>query len=133
MVVVLGQVRELGGALAPLPIARVLVAAAQLGDRELDDLGLAWYEIDLYDPVALAGIRETVSTLIASCESLFGLRGFQPFLAARAVEFDHDRVLRGIDVDPANGVIHRLDDRLASARFEEIGGPAVEVDPVDGC
>lgn len=45
----------------------------------LDDLGLAWIEIDLFDPVALAGIRERVATPIASCESLFGVREFRPY------------------------------------------------------
>ena len=45
----------------------------------LDDLKLSWIEIDLYDPVALASIRERVATPIASCESLFGLREFKPF------------------------------------------------------
>lgn len=45
----------------------------------LDDMGLAWFEIDLYDPAALAAIRERVATPIASCESLFGLREFRPF------------------------------------------------------
>jgi L-alanine-DL-glutamate epimerase-like enolase superfamily enzyme len=45
----------------------------------LDDLGLTWIEIDLYDPKALAAIRERVATPIASCESLFGLREFRPF------------------------------------------------------
>ena len=46
----------------------------------LDDLGLFWFEIDLYDPNALRHIRNSVKTPIASCESLFGLRGFKPFL-----------------------------------------------------
>ncbi len=45
----------------------------------LDDLGLTWIEIDLYDPKALAAIRERVATPIASCESLFGLREFRRF------------------------------------------------------
>ncbi len=54
--------------------------------RALDDLGLAWFEIDLYDPAALRHIRESVKTPIASCESLFGLRGFKPFLASYAVD-----------------------------------------------
>lgn len=45
----------------------------------LDDLGLTWIEIDLYDPVALAAIRERVTTPIASCESLYGVREFRPF------------------------------------------------------
>ena len=48
--------------------------------RGLDDLGLFWFEIDLYDPDALRHIRDSVKTPIASCESLFGLRGFKPFL-----------------------------------------------------
>ena len=48
--------------------------------RGLDDLGLFWFEIDLYDPDALRHIRNSVQTPIASCESLFGLRGFKPFL-----------------------------------------------------
>lgn len=47
--------------------------------RALDDLGLTWFEIDSFDPVALAHIRSSVNTPIASCESLFGIRGFKPF------------------------------------------------------
>ena len=50
--------------------------------RALDDLGLTWVEIDLYDPVALRRIRDSVGTPIASCESLYGLREFRPY-------FDH--------------------------------------------
>ncbi len=69
--------------------------------RDLDDLGLTWYEIDLYDPQALAGIRRALRTPIASCESLFGLRGFLPFLAARAVD------VAIIDV-PWNGIWQSL-------------------------
>ena len=45
----------------------------------LDDLELSWIEIDLYDPLALASIRERIATPIASCESLFGIREFRPF------------------------------------------------------
>lgn len=52
----------------------------------LDDLNLAWLEIDLYDPQALAAIRERVATPIASLESLFGLGQFRPFLEAQAVD-----------------------------------------------
>lgn len=48
--------------------------------RSLDDLGLFWFEIDLYDPESLRHIRNSLQTPIASCESLFGLRGFKPFL-----------------------------------------------------
>ncbi len=52
----------------------------------LDDLGLTWIEIDLYDPVALAGIRERVATPIASCESLFGVREFRPFFENASID-----------------------------------------------
>jgi galactonate dehydratase len=69
--------------------------------RALDDLGLCWFEIDLYDAPALAEIRHAVRTPIASCESLFGLRGFRPFLAARAMD------VAIIDV-PWNGIWQSL-------------------------
>jgi len=52
----------------------------------LDDLGLTWIEIDLYDPAALAAIRERVATPIASCESLFGLREFKPFFEKASMD-----------------------------------------------
>jgi len=52
----------------------------------LDDLGLVWFEIDLYDPAALAAIRERVATPIASCESLFGLREFRPFFERASMD-----------------------------------------------
>ncbi len=54
--------------------------------RGLDDLGLAWFEIDSYDPAALAYIRRSLTTSVASCESLFGTRGFKPFLENYAVD-----------------------------------------------
>ena len=53
---------------------------------ELDDLDLTWIEIDLYDPIALAAIRERIATPIASCESLYGLREFRPFFEHAAVD-----------------------------------------------
>jgi L-alanine-DL-glutamate epimerase-like enolase superfamily enzyme len=54
--------------------------------RALDDLGLMWFEIDSYDPQALAHIRGGLRTPVASCESLFGTRGFRPFLEHKAVD-----------------------------------------------
>jgi len=54
--------------------------------RALDDLGLTWIEIDSYDPKALRDIRRAVNTPIASCESLFGRRGFRPYLEQRAMD-----------------------------------------------
>jgi L-alanine-DL-glutamate epimerase-like enolase superfamily enzyme len=54
--------------------------------RALDDLGLAWFEIDSFDPAALAHIRRAIGTPVASCESLFGTRGFKPFLEHYAMD-----------------------------------------------
>ena len=54
--------------------------------RALDDLDLAWFEIDLYEPAALRRIRDSVGTPIASCESLYGLREFRPYFEHRAMD-----------------------------------------------
>ncbi|MGQ4808438.1 D-galactonate dehydratase family member [Candidatus Entotheonellaceae bacterium PAL068K] len=54
--------------------------------RALDDLGLVWFELDLYDPASLRRIRDAVQTPIASCESLFGLRGFKPYFEHYAMD-----------------------------------------------
>jgi galactonate dehydratase len=69
--------------------------------RALDDLDLTWFEIDLYDAPALAEIRNAVKTPIASCESLFGLRGFRPFFSSRSMD------VAIIDV-PWNGIWQSL-------------------------
>lgn len=53
--------------------------------QALDDLGLTWFEIDSYDPLALADIRRALKTPVASCESLFGRRQFRPFLENRSM------------------------------------------------
>lgn len=54
--------------------------------RALEPVGLSWAEIDLYDPAALARIRQAVQTPIASGESLFGRRAYRPFLEAGAMD-----------------------------------------------
>ena len=54
--------------------------------RTLDAHDLMWFEIDNYDPEGLQLIRRSVKTPIASCESLFGRRGFRPFFEAGAVD-----------------------------------------------
>ena len=54
--------------------------------RALDDAGLSWFEIDLFDPAALRDIREKTRTPIASCESLYGRRGFVPFFEQHAMD-----------------------------------------------
>ncbi|MDA1100983.1 MAG: mandelate racemase/muconate lactonizing enzyme family protein [Proteobacteria bacterium] len=69
--------------------------------RALDDLGLTWFEIDLYDPAALRHIRNSVQTPIASCESLFRLREFRPFFEQHAMD------VAIVDL-PWNGIFHSM-------------------------
>ena len=71
----------------------------------LEPSSLAWAEVDLFDPPALARLRSAVRTSIASGESLFGQRGYRPFLEAGALD------VAIIDV-PWNGLLESL--RIAS-------------------
>jgi L-alanine-DL-glutamate epimerase-like enolase superfamily enzyme len=66
--------------------------------RVLDDLDLTWIEIDLYDPAALALIRRGCRTPIASLESIYGRRGFRPYLEQQSVD------VAIVDV-PWNGIL----------------------------
>ncbi|MCZ6628044.1 MAG: mandelate racemase/muconate lactonizing enzyme family protein, partial [SAR324 cluster bacterium] len=54
--------------------------------RALEPYDLFWYELDCYDPDALALIRRSLRTPIASCESLFGTRGFRPYFERQSVD-----------------------------------------------
>jgi len=54
--------------------------------RELKDFELFWVEIDSYVPQALAYVRSQSPHPISSCETLFGIREFKPFLDANAVD-----------------------------------------------
>src|SRR6195256_5061430 len=54
--------------------------------RAVERFDLSWLEIDSFDPQALAHIRRSSRNAIASCESLFGRRGFRPFLENNAVD-----------------------------------------------
>lgn len=45
-------------------------------------------------------------------------------LARRTTAFDHDQVLGDVGVDPANGVLFRLDEHLEEAVFSQGEGPA---------
>ena len=69
--------------------------------QALDDLGLTWFEIDIYDPAALRQIRDAVRTPIASCESLYGVREFRPFFSHYSMD------VAIIDV-PWNGIWQSL-------------------------
>lgn len=54
--------------------------------RELKDFELFWVEIDSYSPQGLAYVRSQSPHPISSCETLFGIREFKPFLDANAVD-----------------------------------------------
>ena len=44
--------------------------------RALREFDLFWYELDVFNPEALAYIRQQSNETIASCESLYGHRDF---------------------------------------------------------
>jgi len=52
----------------------------------LEDLNLAWLEIDIHDPEALALVRRSTKTPIASLETIHGLQAFKPFMANYACD-----------------------------------------------
>ena len=52
----------------------------------LERHGLAWLEIDCFDPEALAFLRHAITTPICSGENLYGVRGFRPYLEAQAMD-----------------------------------------------
>jgi L-alanine-DL-glutamate epimerase-like enolase superfamily enzyme len=54
--------------------------------KALEPCALAWLEIDIHDPDALALIRRSTATPIASLETLHGMREYRPFLAGYAVD-----------------------------------------------
>lgn len=54
--------------------------------REVEPFKLMWLEFDLYDPLALAAVRESTDTPLASLESIYGRRAMRPFLGANAVD-----------------------------------------------
>jgi galactonate dehydratase len=52
----------------------------------LRDFGLLFLEVDLFEPAALALVRQRTSIPICSGENLYGSRGFRPFLEAGAMD-----------------------------------------------
>src|SRR6201996_6752015 len=54
--------------------------------QALEPFDLVWLEIDSYDPAALATIRRSARTRVASLESLHGRRQFKPFFEQQAVD-----------------------------------------------
>jgi len=60
-----------------------------------------WVEIDSFDPRALALIRRSIGTPLASCESLFGRRQFKDFFENYAMDV-------GIIDLPWNGILESM-------------------------
>jgi galactonate dehydratase len=54
--------------------------------QALEQFDLVWLEIDSYDPAALATIRRSARTRVASLESLHGRRQFKPFFEQQSVD-----------------------------------------------
>ena len=54
--------------------------------QALEPFDLVWLEIDSYDPAALATIRRSARTRVASLELLYGRRQFRPFFEQQAVD-----------------------------------------------
>ncbi|WP_105030404.1 mandelate racemase/muconate lactonizing enzyme family protein [Arthrobacter ruber] len=54
--------------------------------RALNDIDLFWVELDLYNPEALAMLRSQGNVPIASCETLFGVREFLPYLINQSID-----------------------------------------------
>jgi len=54
--------------------------------RALEPLDLRWLELDLYDPAALAGIRQATSTPIASLEAIYMRHNLLPYLQHQSVD-----------------------------------------------
>lgn len=54
--------------------------------RVLEPFDLTWLEIDAFDPAALRHVKDKIRTPVASCENLFGLQGYRPFLEAHAAD-----------------------------------------------
>jgi L-alanine-DL-glutamate epimerase-like enolase superfamily enzyme len=54
--------------------------------RALEPFDLLWLEVDLFDPGALATVRQRAPMPICSGENLYGARAFRPFLEAAALD-----------------------------------------------
>ncbi len=54
--------------------------------RALEAFNLFWYELDVFNPVVLAYIRQQANLPIASCESLYGIREFRRYFECHATD-----------------------------------------------
>jgi L-alanine-DL-glutamate epimerase-like enolase superfamily enzyme len=54
--------------------------------RTLKPFNLFWYELDMFNPDALAYIRKQGGVPVASCESLYGIREVRPYFEKQSMD-----------------------------------------------
>jgi galactonate dehydratase len=54
--------------------------------QDIERFKMFWLELDLYEPKALAALRQSTTTPIASLESIYGRKLMRPFLDENAVD-----------------------------------------------
>jgi galactonate dehydratase len=54
--------------------------------RKVEPFDLMWLEMDMYEPEALARIRQSTTTPIASLETILGRRALKPYLEAHCTD-----------------------------------------------
>ena len=54
--------------------------------KKVEPFELMWLEMDIYEPAALAAIRQSTTTPIASLETILGRRTLRPYLDAHCVD-----------------------------------------------
>src|SRR5471032_564257 len=79
--------------------------------REIADLDMFWIEIDSFSPEALGYIRRQSPHPISSCETLIGLREFQPYFREQAMDV-------AIIDTPWNGVWQSMKIAAAADAYE---------------
>ena len=93
--------------------------------KALEEFNLTWLEIDIHDPQALALIRRSTATPIASLETIHGLKNYRPYFEAYAVDtavvdvpwnglFESVRIATLADAYEVNVAPHNFTCHLAS-------------------
>ena len=54
--------------------------------RAVEPFRLAWLEMDVHDPGALAAVRRATASPVASLETLYGRRAYRPYFEAESVD-----------------------------------------------
>jgi L-alanine-DL-glutamate epimerase-like enolase superfamily enzyme len=79
--------------------------------KAAEPFALTWLEMDLHDASALAGVRQSTSTPIASLEAIYGKRNYRPYFERSSVD------VAIIDV-PWNGMLESYKIACVADTFE---------------